>query len=106
MPKQTFLSQKCQMFMHSGEYFSFRPYSSRKCGVVFYCTYSKTCLKRPLKKDQKIGFQDRLLLSAGQKYCRVLIREHSAILSTFIKLPFTIKRCVFLSGGLRQVLLY
>ena len=30
--------------------------------------YSKTCLKRPLKKKTKFGFQDRLLLNAGQKY--------------------------------------
>ena len=50
--------------------------------------YSKTCLKRPLKKKTKIGFQDRLLLDAGQKYCRML---QSSILSTFIKLPFAIK---------------
>ena len=34
--------------------------------------------------------------------------EHSAILSTFIKLPFSIKTCVLsiLSGGLRQFSLY
>ena len=31
--------------------------------------YSKTCLKRPLKKMTKIGFQDGLWLNAGQKYC-------------------------------------
>ena len=53
--------------------------------------YSKTCLKRPLKKKTKIGFQDRLTLYAGQKYCRMLQGEHSTILSTFIKLPFAIK---------------
>ena len=52
--------------------------------------YSKTCLKQPLIKDTKIGFQDRLSLNAGQKYCRMLQREHSAILLTFIKLPFVI----------------
>ena len=52
--------------------------------------YSKTCLKRPLKKKTKIDFQDRLLLNAGQKYCRMLQDEQSAILSTFIKLPFVI----------------
>ena len=45
--------------------------------------YSKTCLKRPLKKKTKIGFQDRLWLNAGRKYCRMLRGEHSAILSTF-----------------------
>ena len=34
--------------------------------------YSKTCLKRPLRKKTKIGFQDRLSLNAGPKYCRML----------------------------------
>ena len=33
----------------------------------------------------------QLSLNAGQKYCRMLQGEHSAILSTFIKLPFFIK---------------
>ena len=49
--------------------------------------YSKTCLKRPLKKKTKIGFQYQLLLNAGQKYCRMLQWKHSAILLTFFKLP-------------------
>ena len=49
-------------------------------------TYSKTCVKRPLSKRPKIGFQDQLLLKAGQKYCRMLQEEHAAILSTFIKI--------------------
>ena len=53
--------------------------------------YSKTCVKRPLSKRQKISFQDQLSLNAGQKYCRMFQREHSAILLTFIKLPFVIK---------------
>ena len=52
--------------------------------------YSKTCVKWPLSERPKIGFQDKLLLNAGQKYCRML-KEHSATLSTFIKLPFVIK---------------
>ena len=52
---------------------------------------SKTCVKRPLSKRLKIGFQDQLSLNAGQKYCRILPLEHSAILLTFIKLPFVIK---------------
>ena len=60
---------------------------------VLYLYYSKTCLKRPLKKETKIGFNDQLLLTAGQKYCRML-QEHSAILSTFIKQPFVIKTFV------------
>ena len=45
----------------------------------------KICLKWPLKKRPKIDFQDRLLLNSGQKYYRM---EHSAILSTFFRLPF------------------
>ena len=39
----------------------------------------------------KIGFQDQLSLNAGQKYCRMLQGEHSAILLTCIKLQFVIK---------------
>ena len=53
-----------------------------------YLYYSKTCVKRPLTKRTKIGFQDQLLLNAGQKYCRMLQGKHSTILLTFIKLPF------------------
>ena len=58
-------------------------------GPEFHFKYSKTCVKR-----QKIGFQDQFSLNAGQKYCRMLQGEHlehSAILSTSIKLPFVIK---------------
>ena len=53
--------------------------------------YSKTCVKWLLSKGPKIGFQDQLSLNAGQKYCRMHQGEHSAILSTFIMLPFVIK---------------
>ena len=58
--------------------------------------------------ETKIGFQDQLSLSAGQKYCRMLQGEHSAILSTFIKQSFVIKIFVFsiLSGRFTQVLQY
>ena len=59
-----------------------------------HCThkYRKTCVKQPLSKRQIIaGSQDQLPLIAGQKYCRILPLEHSAILLTFIKLPFVIK---------------
>ena len=86
-------------------------YSSSICGkcpwliVIFTAVwdtgfsplFSKTCLKWPLSKRPKIGFQDQLSLNAGQKYCRMLQGEHSAILSTFIKLPFVIK--IFVSCG-------
>ena len=53
--------------------------------------YIKTWLKRPLKKKTKTGFQGRFLLHGDKKYCRMLQREHSAILLTFIKLQFVIK---------------
>ena len=56
--------------------------------------YGKICLKRSLKKKLKIVFHDQVSLNAGQKYCRMLPLEHSAILSTFIKLPFDIKTFV------------
>ena len=53
--------------------------------------YGKTCVKWPFSKIAKIGFQDLLSRTAGQKYCRMLQGEHSAVLSTFIKLPFVVK---------------
>ena len=53
------------------------------------CTIKR--VKRPFSKRPKIGFEDQLSLNAGQKYCRMLQGEHSAILPTFIKLPFVIK---------------
>ena len=46
------------------------------------------------KRRPKIGFQYQLSLNAGQKYCRMLQGEHSAIPLTFIKLPFFIKTFV------------
>ena len=69
---------------------------------LFYTSFTarKTCVKPTLSKRPQIGFQDQLSLNAGQKYCRMIQGEHSAILSTFIKLPFVIKIlfCLFLSG--------
>ena len=56
--------------------------------------YSQTCVKRPISKRPKNGFQDRLSPNAGQKFCRMLQREHSAILPTFIKLSVVIKTFV------------
>ena len=43
------------------------------------------------KEDQNLFFKIDLSLNAGQKYCKMLQWEHSAILSTFFKLPFVIK---------------
>ena len=47
--------------------------------------------KRTTLQKTKNGFQNRLSLNAVQKYCRM----HSAIFSTFIKLPLAIKIFVF-----------
>ena len=58
---------------------------------IWCAQYSKTSVKQQLLKRTKIGFQDQLLLNVGRKYCRMLKEEHSAILSTLIKLPFVIK---------------
>ena len=54
----------------------------------------KPVLSGHSKWTPKIGFNDRLSLNAGQNYCRMLQGEHSAILLTFIKLPFVIKAFV------------
>ena len=68
--------------------------------------YRKTCVKRQLSKRPQIDFKDQLsLIYAGQKCCRRLQGEHSAILSTFIKLPLVIMIFVLsiLSGHFTQV---
>ena len=54
----------------------------------------KPVLSGHSKRRPKIGFQDRLSLNAGQKYYRMLQREHSARLSTFIELPCDCKTFV------------
>ena len=48
-----------------------------------------------VKKTIKNGFQDRLSLNADQKYCKMLQREHSAILQSFIIAPDKAAYCVF-----------
>ena len=58
--------------------------------------YSKTCVKRPLSKKTKIGFQDQLSHNAGQKYCRMQYFRHSwsyhlslrPLFCLFLSLPF------------------
>ena len=54
----------------------------------------KPVLNGHSKQTKKLGWQDQLSLNADQKYCRKLQRQHSAILLTFIKLPFAIKTIV------------
>ena len=82
------------------------------CYILYKSLVAKYTVKPVLnghsKRRSKIGFQDQLSLNAGQKYCRMLQAEHSALLLTFIKLPYSHNTlfCLFLSGRLRQVLLY
>ena len=57
---------------------------------TFVLSTVKPVLGDHSERRPKIGFQDRLLLNAGQKYCRMLQGEHSAILLTFLKQPFAI----------------
>ena len=40
--------------------------------IMVLVAYSKTCVKWPLSKRPKIGFQDKFSLNGGQKYCRML----------------------------------
>ena len=54
----------------------------------------KPVLSSHSKITSEIGFQYQLSPNAGQKYCRMLQGEHSAILSTFNKLPFFVKTFV------------
>ena len=81
--------------------------------VAFICTfaigkYGKTYVKRPLSKRLQIGFQDQFALNAGQKYYRMLQGER--ILQYFrpsLSYHLSLRSfCLFLSGRLRQVLLY
>ena len=44
--------------------------------VVNYVVTVKPVLSGHSKRTPKIGFQDRLSLKAGQKYCRMLKWEH------------------------------
>ena len=62
-------------------------------GLMCQCTV-KPVLSGHSNGRSNIGFQDRLLLYAGQMYCRKL---HLSLRPLF---------CLFLSGRLRQVLLY
>ena len=64
--------------------------------------------KTAILKNTENWFSKPIIANAGQAYCRMLPLEHSAILFTFIKLPFIIRFlfCLFLSGRFTQVLLY
>ena len=51
----------------------------------------KSVISGHSKRRPKLVLKTDSLLNAGQKYCRMLQGEHSAILLTFIKLLFVIK---------------
>ena len=53
--------------------------------------YNKTCLKRPLKKKAKHWFSRQIIAKCRSKVLQNAPREHSAILLSFIKLPFVVK---------------
>ena len=54
--------------------------------------YSETCVKRPLSKIPKIGFQDQLSLNAGQsKVLQNAPRGAFCNTCDLHKLPFVIK---------------
>ena len=55
------------------------------------CVYSKTCHKRPLKKKTENWFSRPIITKCRSKVLQNAPREHYAILSTFIKLPFVFK---------------
>ena len=55
--------------------------------TLYTHAYSKTCVNGHSQKDQKLVFKTNYHLMQVQG-------EHSAILSTFIKLPFVIKTFV------------
>ena len=74
------------------------------CSEVKTDLYSKTCVKRPLSKSTKIGFQDQFSLKQVKsiaecflQYFRPSVSYHLSLRSLF---------CLFLSGRFTQVLLY
>ena len=68
----------------------------------------KTCHKWPLQRRPIIDFQDRLSLNAGQKYCRMLQESIQQYFQPSLSYHLSLRPlfCLFLSGRLRQVLLY
>ena len=63
----------------------------------------KPVLSGHSKRMPDIGFQYRLSLNAGQKFCRMLQYFRPPLSYHFLLRPWF---CLFLSGRLRQVLLY
>ena len=88
-------SQNCTLIyaakVKANDRFRTKNYWRERLNQLYFYMYSKTYVRPPLSKRPQIGFQDQLSLNAGQKYCKMLQRENSAILLTFIKLPFVLK---------------
>ena len=68
----------------------------------------KPVLNGHSKRRPKIGFQDQLLLNAGQTYCRMLQESNLQYFRPSLSFHLSLSSlfCLFLSGCLRQVLLY
>ena len=62
-----------------------------KTNGIFHKATVEPVLSGHSRQNKKLVFKTKYRLSAGQMYCRILQGEHSAILSTFIKLPFVFK---------------
>ena len=59
--------------------------------LLHFCSKILIKYSKNTQKDQNLVFKTGYHLNAGQKYYRTLRGEHSAILWSFIKLPFVIK---------------
>ena len=68
----------------------------------------KPVLSGHSKRIPNIGFQDQLLLNTGQNNCRMLQESILQYLQHSLSYHLSIRPlfCPFLSGRLRQVLLY
>ena len=68
--------------------------SETQTSLLSYKYYSKTCLKRLLKKKIKNWFSRPIIAKCSSKVLQNAPKEHSAILLTFIKVPFVFKTLV------------
>ena len=69
-------------------------------------TTVKPVLSGHSKRRPKLGFQDRLSLNAGQKYCRMLRKSILQCFRTSLSSFWSLRPlfCLFLSGSLRPSL--
>ena len=59
--------------------------------IILLSITVKPVLSSLSNRRPKIGFQDQLLVNAGQKYCRMLLESILQYFRPFIKLPFVFK---------------